>query len=137
MIKRLFSSTIINPITITNLAWHKMSEIAEKQKTSNFLFSAVSGGCNGFNYDLKLIDNTEYAKMSSSAHNSRTPISRMSLNNVTVLVDPLSEMFLIGTTIDYIKEDYSKGVFENKFVFVPDQTLASTCGCGISFTPKK
>ena len=57
--------------------------------------------------------------------------------NVNVLIDPMSEIFLIGTTIDYVKEDYSKGIFENKFVFVPDQTLASTCGCGISFTPKK
>ena len=45
-------------------------------------------------------------------------------------------MYLFGTTIDHISEDYKKGLFENKFVFLPDKNLASSCGCGISFTPK-
>ncbi len=48
----------------------------------------------------------------------------------------MGEFLLLGTTIDYIHEDYLNGVFENKFVFIPDKTLASSCGCGISFTPK-
>jgi len=56
--------------------------------------------------------------------------------DATVYVDPTSEMFLLGTTIDYIKEDYSKGQFENKFIFEVDKELLSTCGCGTSFTPK-
>ena len=46
-------------------------------------------------------------------------------------------MFLLGTTINYISEDYEKGIFENKFVFTPDKKIASSCGCGISFTPKQ
>ena len=49
---------------------------------------------------------------------------------------PISEMYLLGTEIDYIEENYSRGVFENKFVFRPDKDMASTCGCGISFHPK-
>ena len=48
----------------------------------------------------------------------------------------MSEMALLGTTIDYISEDYNQGVFENKFIFTPDKDYASSCGCGISFTPK-
>ena len=48
----------------------------------------------------------------------------------------MSEFLLIGTTIDYINEDFSNGIFENKFIFSPDKTLANSCGCGISFTPK-
>ena len=39
-------------------------------------------------------------------------------------------------TIDYIFEDYDKGIFENKFIFETDKNVASSCGCGISFTPK-
>jgi len=46
-------------------------------------------------------------------------------------------MYVIGTTIDYINEDYKKGIFENKFIYNVDKKLASSCGCGISFTPKK
>ena len=29
-----------------------------------------------------------------------------------IYIDPISEMYLLGTTIDYIHEDYSKGHFE-------------------------
>ena len=45
-------------------------------------------------------------------------------------------MYLLGTTIDYISEDYSKGQYESKFVFNVDKKFASSCGCGISFSPK-
>ena len=45
----------------------------------------------------------------------------------------LSEMLLLGTTIDYINEDYQKQLYESKFVFIPDKKVASTCGCGVSF----
>ena len=43
-------------------------------------------------------------------------------------------MFLLGTTIDYVKEDYNKNIFESKFIFVPNKDLANTCGCGVSMT---
>jgi len=49
----------------------------------------------------------------------------------------LSELYLLGTTIDYINQDYIKNIFESKFIFNIDKELASACGCGISFTPKK
>ena len=55
---------------------------------------------------------------------------------VKLYIDPMSEMFLLGTTIDYITEDYSKGQFESKFLFKVDPKMASSCGCGISFSPK-
>ena len=45
-------------------------------------------------------------------------------------------MYLIGTTIDFINEDFNKGIFESKFIYNIDKKLASSCGCGISFTPK-
>ena len=45
-------------------------------------------------------------------------------------------MYLLNTKIDFIKEDFSKNIFENKFVFIPDKDKASTCGCGVSFSLK-
>jgi Fe-S cluster assembly iron-binding protein IscA len=60
----------------------------------------------------------------------------MKKKNTKIVVDPVSEILLSGTTVDYVSEDYENGVFENKFVFTPDKKLASSCGCGISFTPK-
>ena len=43
---------------------------------------------------------------------------------------------LLGTKIDYIKEDFSKGQYENKFVYEVDKELMTSCGCGVSFSPK-
>ena len=119
-------------INITKNAFKKMNTIMNKSSNTNgFIFGITSGGCNGFNFDLKLInEKTEL-----------DPILKMKPNvikdeNVKVYVDPMSEMYLIGTTIDFLEEDFNKGIFESKFVYKVDRDLASTCGCGVSFTPK-
>ena len=57
-------------------------------------------------------------------------------NETKLYVDPVSEMNLLGTSIDYITEDYTIGQFENKFIFNVNKELMTTCGCGTSFTPK-
>jgi iron-sulfur cluster assembly accessory protein len=135
MIKRIFSSVAVKyPITITNYAWDKMTEILKQKNKAYFIFSAASGGCNGFNYNLKLLDDEKYKQMRSEK--SKITISHLKRNEANVIIDPMSEMFLLGTTIDYICEDYDNGIFESKFVFMPDKEFASSCGCGISFTPK-
>lgn len=136
MIKRTFSTINKTSIIVTNPAWNKMKEINETQKDQTFLFSATSGGCNGFNYNFSLISKDEYKKIINIDCNKLKP-TIIRQNNIKLLVDPKSEFLLLGTTIDYVKEDYSNGVFENKFIFTPNKTLASSCGCGISFTPKK
>ena len=131
--KRFFSSIQKCPISITDSAWKKMTEIISKKKnTVSFLFSAVSGGCNGFNYDLQLLTKEELNNLNK---NKITPIV-IKNNNSKIIIDPLSEMLLLGTTIDYISENYTKGIFENKFVFEPDKNKATSCGCGVSFNPK-
>ena len=134
MIKRVFSTINKPSIIVTNNAWNKIEEISKTQK-GTFFFSATSGGCNGFNYKLNLLNRDEYKKIYNTDCYKIKPTIIIQ-NDTKILVDPKSEMLLLGTTIDYIKEDYSKGEFENKFVFIPDKTLASSCGCGISFTPK-
>jgi Fe-S cluster assembly iron-binding protein IscA len=52
MLKRAFSTlTKTVPLTVTDNAWTKMFEISK----SHFLFSATSGGCHGYNYELSLL----------------------------------------------------------------------------------
>ena len=52
------------------------------------------------------------------------------------MIEPMSEMLLLGTTIDYVHEDYSKNIFESRLIFTPQKDFATACGCGISFSPK-
>ena len=119
-------------INITKNAISKMNKIMIKSNNNNgFLFGVTSGGCNGFNFDLKLINEKK----------ELDPILKLKPNiiqdnDVKVYIDPMSEIYLIGTTIDFQEEDYQKGIFESKFVYKVDKKKASTCGCGVSFTPK-
>jgi iron-sulfur cluster assembly accessory protein len=118
-------------INITKNAWTKLSSILNKSNNKNgFIFGVTSGGCNGFNFDLRLIENKEIEKM------KKLKASTLEFNETKLYIEPLSEMYLIGTTIDFINEDFNKGIFESKFIYNIDKKLASSCGCGISFTPK-
>ena len=120
-----------NIINVTANAWKKMGSIIQKSNNKNgFIFGANSGGCNGFNFDLRLIETEEQKEI------MKMKPSILKNDDVNLYIEPLSEMHLIGTTIDYINEDFSKGIFENKFIYKIDKKLASSCGCGVSFMPR-
>lgn len=119
-------------IQVTKNAWTKLAHIMKKSgNTYGFLFSAESGGCNGFNFNLGLLSQTRYLELENTKF-----ISKVEENNTTIYIDPLTEMYLMGTKIDYMKEDISNNMYESKFVYSIDKSLASTCGCGTSFTRK-
>ena len=52
-----------------------------------------------------------------------------SLDDVLVL-DTMAEMFLLGCTVDYIKE------FGGSYLTVNNPNAHSSCGCGTSFSIK-
>lgn len=113
----------MNIINVTKTAWTKLYKIASNNKKYAFLFSASSGGCSGFNYELTTIEKNEF--------NDLIKPTILEYGDVKLAIDPLSEIYLIGTTIDY-----SENMFENKFTYIPDKDNATSCGCGISFNPK-
>lgn len=134
MLKRFYSSVIKPPVIITNNAWYKIKEIINRSNNKyGFIFYANSGGCNGFNYNLELLDKENYDELKNS---KIKPTFINDYENNKVYIDQSSEMFLIGTKIDYINENYSKNIFESKFIFTPDKNFATSCGCGVSFNPK-
>jgi len=119
-------------ILVSKNAWTKMTAILKHSKNKNgFIYSASSGGCNGFNFVLELLSDDVYNDITKNKF-----ITILIDNETKLYVDPLSEMNLLGTSIDYITEDYTKGQFENKFIFNVNKELMTTCGCGTSFTPK-
>ena len=87
-------------------------------------FYLDGGGCGGFQYKLVPID-----------HKPNPMDIEVNNNDIKIYVDHQSEMFLIGTTIDYEDRDFSKGILHRGFKFIPEKSAGTTCGCGISFAP--
>ena len=53
--------------------------------------------------------------------------SVMRLSARGLLLDPMAEMYIIGSEIDYVTE------LGGSFLAVKNPTAASSCGCGDSF----
>ena len=104
-------------ITLSDNAAQKIKEIMAntKEPSIGVRIGVKSGGCAGMSYVM------EYAKSS----NSNDEI--IEDKGVKVLIDPSAVMYLLGTEMDYKKEELSSTfVFKN-----PNET--ERCGCGESF----
>ena len=104
-------------ITLSDNAVKRIKEImANKEtKTLGVRVGVKSGGCAGMSYVM------EYAKKA----NPNDEI--IEDKGVKVLIDPKAIMYLLGTEMDYKKEELSSTfVFKN-----PNET--ERCGCGESF----
>jgi iron-sulfur cluster assembly protein len=75
-----------------------------------------SGGCSGLSYELNFDDKT----------NNEDKLYED--NNVKIIVDKKSLLYLIGTTLEY-----SGGLNGKGFVF-NNPNAERTCGCGESFS---
>ena len=134
IVKRNYTNNSYKPIiNVTENAWTKISNILKKNNnnTQAMLLDISSGGCNGFNYKFNIINPLENKKIS----NYSVVISPNNLSN-KIYIDSMAEFYVLGTTIDYIKEDFNKNIFESKFLFTPDNSLTTNCGCGTSFSLK-
>lgn len=114
------------PIEFTQLALKTALEARLSDPTlTDKAFLRVSvrgGGCSGFLQELAFDDKLD---------EDDDIIKEFSVNDKTlsIVVDSFSAMYLKGTTIDYIKTDFSEG-----FKFIGGESVKNTCGCGKSFS---
>ena len=104
-------------ITLSDRAAERVKEIiaGAKEAIVGVRIGVASGGCAGMSYVM------EYAKKV----NPNDEI--IEDKGVKVLIDPNAIMYLLGTEMDYKKEELSSTfVFKN-----PNET--ERCGCGESF----
>jgi len=104
-------------ITLSNKAAERVKEImaSAKEPYVGVRVGVATGGCAGMSYVM------EYAKNVNP--NDEVVVEK----GVKVLIDPKAIMYLLGTEMDYKKEEFSSTfVFKN-----PNET--ERCGCGESF----
>ena len=107
-------------IKVSDTAKKKVIELMQDEgfnPTIDFVRVGVkSGGCSGLSYDLKFDkENQEEDKVFED-------------NDVKIIVDKKSFLYLIGTTLEY-----SGGLNGTGFVF-NNPNANRTCGCGESFS---
>jgi iron-sulfur cluster insertion protein len=110
-------------ILITERAKSEINRIVEEQKNDNnndkkqyLRVRVVGGGCSGFQYKLTM-DEEINEKLDELYE----------INEVSVIIDKRSMMYINGATIDYLDDMNERG-FK-----VVNPIAKSTCGCGSSF----
>jgi len=109
-----------NPVSI-NLsarAVQKVRELVTEEENEELKLRVfvTGGGCSGFQYgftfdELMAEDDTSVEK-----------------DGVTVLIDPMSFQYLVGSEVDY-----TEGLEGSRFV-INNPNATATCGCGSSFS---
>ena len=105
-------------VKLTEHAGARLSSLLRKQGRAEggaLRVAVIGGGCSGLQYKMDLVDG---------------PANRdimVESQNVRVVVDPKSALFVSGSVLDY-SDDLQKGGFK-----VTNPNAAAHCSCGESF----
>jgi iron-sulfur cluster assembly accessory protein len=110
----------VNPTTIqlSRRAVSKVRELVAEEDNDELKLRVfiTGGGCSGFQYGFTFDE---------IAADDDTAIEE---GGITVLVDPMSYPYLVGSEVDY-----TEGLEGSRFV-VNNPNATATCGCGSSFS---
>jgi iron-sulfur cluster assembly accessory protein len=103
-------------ITLTESAVRRVKELLQNKPDSIALRIGVrTRGCNGLSYTLDYAN--EKKKMDEEVNQ----------DGVKLLIDPKAQLSLLGTEMDFVREQLS-----SEFIF-NNPNIKGTCGCGESF----
>lgn len=110
----------LNLVNLTATAREEIKRLFEKEnpKPDGLRLSLLAGGCSGLSYHMEFdkIKDNDYASTIDSD------------NNIRILIDPKSALYLSGIVLNYQGGLNGKGfTFENP-------NAKQSCGCGTSFS---
>lgn len=113
-------------IGITDRAQEKLNNIAQEDKNpdSGLLITVESGGCHGFQYDIKLTNVSDELKKNPDL----LVFKRDGDQIAQLIIDESSLQILQDSKLDYTKE-----LIGSQFKVVDSPYTTSACGCGSSF----
>ena len=106
------------PLNFTTAAAAKVRELVQEEGNDALALRVYiqGGGCSGFQYGFEFDENRAEDDLA------------VDTDNVTLLVDPLSLQYLMGSEVDY-----TESLQGAQFV-IRNPNAKTTCGCGSSFT---
>jgi iron-sulfur cluster assembly accessory protein len=105
-------------INLSARAVQKVRELVLEEENDELKLRVfiTGGGCSGFQYGFTFDE---------LAADDDTAIEK---DGVTVLVDPMSFQYLVGSEVDY-----TEGLEGSRFI-ITNPNATTTCGCGSSFS---
>ena len=105
-------------IVFTDSAAKRVKELIEEEENDKLMLRVFisGGGCSGFQYGFTFDDERA---------DDDSVLEKM---GVVVLIDSMSYQYLIGAEIDYRES------LEGSQFVIRNPSVASTCGCGSSFS---
>lgn len=107
-------------LTVTSSAVAVIKNLLQERNIPNYSLRVfvTGGGCSGMQYGMSFEENpSEYDKV-------------VAVDDVSLLIDPTSLVYLEGATIDFV-DSLIGGGFR-----IDNPNAATTCGCGSSFKSK-
>ena len=98
-------------IQITDSAKEYLTSMTESERKRFAYLSVLGGGCSGFQYKWDMVDEEK---------------DGIVVEDILV-VDKIAEMFVLGCTVDYVKE------FGGSYLKIVNPNATAQCGCGESF----
>ena len=98
-------------LTLTDSAQEYLTQTTESERKRFAFLSVLGGGCSGFQYKWDLIDEEKDGILVDDI----------------LIVDKIAEMFVLGCTVDYVRE------FGGSYLKVINPNAKAQCGCGESF----
>ena len=98
-------------LQITDSAKEYLTNMTESERKRFAYLSVLGGGCSGFQYKWDMVDEEK---------------DGIVVEDILV-VDKIAEMFVLGCTVDYVKE------FGGSYLKVVNPNATAQCGCGESF----
>tara|TARA_Y100001978_G_C23518597_1_gene349143 strand:+ start:356 stop:661 length:306 start_codon:yes stop_codon:yes gene_type:complete len=98
-------------LTLTDSAKEYLTQTTESERKRFAFLSVLGGGCSGFQYKWDLIDDEKDGIL---------------IDDI-LIVDKIAEMFVLGCTVDYVRE------FGGSYLKVINPNAKAQCGCGESF----
>ena len=112
------SPTAPAALIFTDAAADKVGKLLQEEDNPDLMLRVfiAGGGCSGFQYGFTFDEKLEDGD------------SKVENRGVALIVDPMSVQYLMGAEIDY-KEDLQGAQF-----VIRNPNVATTCGCGSSFS---
>lgn len=105
-------------VTLTQSAEEQINALCNEHKCYGVSLNVKGGGCAGFEYDWQLVNTPDELEENDKVIKTA--------EGCAFIIGAHSEMFLIGTEINY-KKDVMSSMFE-----VNNPNAQSACGCGVS-----